>query len=595
MPILTLNPIKDSYIHHNDSTNYGLSTTLKLGKETNWNGYNIAIKFDLASIPQKTILNSAKIKFYISSVTGAETINEIQFGCFKNEWQENTIADGNIPSYYNGNVGELIASARFTNQVLNTSKTGTWIEYDIIGIIKSLAEGKITNNGVYIYIYTVSNTSDVILNIPSREYSDATKRPQLVIDYSLAPPSQPSNLSPTGQIINRATINRLSWQHNPVTPGSQTKFDLQWRKQGGTTWNTVSQTTANQYWDAPANTFPLGMIEWQVRTTDTNNMVSPYSAISIFKASEKPASPVITSPTATVTEARLTAQWTSAIQTEYDIELMDINNNVLREETKISTDKVKTFDYLLNNNTTYKVKLRVKNSDGLWSDYTTITFTVVYAEPPKPMITIESDNMRGSIKVNIQDPVGTPEIVYNEINRRKQGETMWMRIATNIPINTTFIDFTPQHNAMYEYKARAISDLETFAESNVSLASVTVSNSQIALVSDFSKWVELKASPQKKLSIQYDREMKHFAGRKYPLSVFTEKEENTLALAFKIMDDATLDKLMEIIEARQTMLYRDSSRHRMFGTVAGIVIDDQLPDYCLASFNIDRVDYMEEV
>lgn len=1006
MPVLTLNPSKDSHVYEgNASANYGSNTELKLGKDINHKYYNVAIQFDLASVPKGITVNSAKIKLYISSVLGTDTLNGMLISTFKSDWQENVITKDNMPSYDIKYVLDY--------QGLNSSDANTWIERDITTVVKSWLEGTTTNYGLYVDAYPGGASYDQgVLNIPSRENADTTKRPQLVIDYSLIPPSQPSNLSPTGgQVLDRAILNRLSWQHNPASPSDQIGFELQWRKQGETVWNTISQTTKNQYWDVPVNTFPSGYIEWQVRTTDINNQVSSYPTISVFKASEKPLIPVITSPVngSKIAGGKLTVQWTSLEQVEYNLKLLDANSNTLWQDTRLSTDKIKTAVYVLANNTSYKIQLRVKNADGLWSNYAESNISVVYTTVPPPVVSITQDAVRGSLKLDVtndeagipkkvkvglkggtvinllgnagdcediskfttmaggilqldstnkvfgnnsikltqssvgawtsmniditkiidktkyyclsgylkngnydsvfnvliqkadgagiksspmildktkfvrtfvklqpsdlveatyvgvgtgtttvgafygyvdglmleeitqseynnpsyqpspfvnsdtsvvnpviqskdstgqvistvtvpytlreclvedeitQDgkliqnvgykvmdgnlpwindykttdyhcvkldkyftnklnnslplclkynnkilaneeitagsdriaiswwqadgsvlisipntdsgwgdaytpttdeikayfmgwkmyekdstkdynrtdglgkawyPIGrsdlwtdilpttmasgnnyTPHRLYyqlatpiitninpieisyiengtvevtsevipeytlsaplpvsytNEVFRRKQGEINWLRLVKGLKGNTPYFDYTPQHKHLYEYKVRTILDTLAYSDSNVTLASVELKNSQIALPSDYSKWLELKINPNKKQSKRFERTQMLFAGRLNPVSEYSEHEELDIAMSFEVTEDE-LNPLDEILSSKQTILFRDSRGRRIFGTVEGYELEDIIPEDYIVSFTISKVSYLEGV
>lgn len=98
-----------------------------------------------------------------------------------------------------------------------------------------------------------------------------------------APNAPTLNTPATSTTIDRSIINRFSWTpSDPDAGDTQTKFDLRYRVIGTGSWTTITQTTANSYWDVPASTFAPGSYEWQVCTYDTSNAVGQYSSSSLF-------------------------------------------------------------------------------------------------------------------------------------------------------------------------------------------------------------------------------------------------------------------------------------------------------------------------
>jgi hypothetical protein len=482
------------------------------------------------------------------------------------------------------------------NIQLSTDDGVNW--KDIVGL---------TTAGVTSYDYDFINEAESSTSlIRIRAYDGASYGPWdqsdgvFTIKHNTAP-TAPTNLSPSGGVSkDRALVQRLSWQHNDSDGDPQAQFDLQWRLQGATTWNTVSQVTTNQYWDAPGGTFPRGTIEWQVRTYDQAGLSSPYSALATFYAGDKPANPTITSPTdgSTVSVANPTVQWSSVGQTDFHLKVKDTANVLLWESIRISTNKAETVQYDLQNGTSYKIELAIKNADGLWSDFVAVNISVSFTPPAKAIVTTSKDDSRGSITIAIDNPTpsGTePTVSYNSVFRRKQGESTFIRIATNIAVDSTFTDYTPQSATNYEYKVRTWGDNGTYSDSDVVSNSVTVSDAQLALVSDFGQWVELVFGSDRTEGRQRNRTMMKFAGRESPVSEFGEHFDLGLNLSYQIWDVGELQKLIDLCDSKQTLLYRDNRGRREFVTVDGVSIKDELPNYYGVSLSPTRVSFEEEV
>ncbi|NUK30990.1 DNRLRE domain-containing protein [Parageobacillus sp. VR-IP] len=419
------------------------------------------------------------------------------------------------------------------------------------------------------------------------------------IQHNVAP-TVPTNLSPSGGTPkDRGSVIRLSWQHNDANGDPQAQFDLQWRKQGDTTWNDVSQVTTNQYWDAPAGTFPKGTIEWRVRTYDQAWLSSPYSDIQAFFAGDKPANPTIIDPAngAIVPVANPTVQWSSVGQTAYHVKVLDGNDNLLWELQANSTNKAQTVLYDLQNNTDYKIQVAIKNADNLWSDFVTSNIHVSYTPPAVPIVTTTKGE--GIIIVSIDNPTPTgtePNVSYNDLYRRKQGETTWTRIATNIPADASFIDYTPASGQVYEYFVRAWGDNGTYSDSSVVSKSISLTGvwlheadnpletlHQFKLVSDRSEnWQPTAA-------------MMQFAGRRLPIAEYDDTEQRSVSVKITVLKNSDDREAIErLIRSKNTLCYRDARGRKMFCHAFQLPVDDETYGNTV-SLTFEEVSYTEEV
>src|SRR5690606_39511899 len=120
-------------------------------------------------------------------------------------------------------------------------------------------------------------------------------------------------------------------------------------------------------------------------------------------ASEPTNAPIILSPAnlSTVSTTRVKVQWSSLDQIEYDLALLDDSDNVLSSHIEASGVKVVIIPYDLTNNTTYKIRLRVKESNTLiWSDYTTHEFATSFTPPDAPEIISIEDAGDGIVNIS---------------------------------------------------------------------------------------------------------------------------------------------------------------------------------------------------
>lgn len=489
---------------------------------------------------------------------------------------------------------ESQSSLRYHIQ-LTTDNGQTW--KDIVAL---------TAAGETSYTYDFTNEQETSLaKIRIRAYDGYSYGPWdesdgvFTIKHNVAP-TMPTNLSPSGGTPkDRGSAIRLSWQHNDANNDPQSQFDLQWRLQGEATWNDVSQVTVNNYWDAPGGTFPQGTIEWRVRTYDQEGLSSPYSDIQTFFAGDKPANPTITAPAngAIVPVANPVVQWSSVGQTAYHVKVLDTNNNLLWEVQAISTNKAQTIQYSLANNTDYKIQVAIKNADNLWSDFVTVNIHVSYTPPAVPIVTTTKGEGIITISIDNPTPSGTqPNVSYNDLYRRKQGESNWIRIATNIPADASFVDYTPASGQVYQYLVRAWGDNGTYSDSPVVSESISFIGvwlheadnpletlHQFKLVSDRSEnWQPTAA-------------MMQFAGRRLPVAEYDDTEQRSISVKLTMLKNSDDKEALEnLIRSKKTLCYRDARGRKMFCHAFQLPIDDEVYGNTV-NLTFEEVSYTEEV
>lgn len=475
----------------------------------------------------------------------------------------------------------LSAAGLKTKIELSTDNGNTW---------KTLLT---TNAGVTSYSYDFANELESSIckirvtptdgnNTGTSDVSDGV----FTIAHNQAP-TVPTNLAPAnGQIIDRTEIQRLNWKHNDND--AQSKFDLQWSSDGGQTWTTVTKISTNQYSDFAANTFPVGTITWRVRTYDQEGLASPYSNQVTFTAAAPSNAPTITSA-AEWNVSRPTIQWSSVGQVKYQVQILDSINAVVWDSGQItSSNKAVTVGADLVNGSTYTVKVRIADSGGIWSSYAVQSISISFTPPEIPLVTATIDTARASITLEIVNPEGLTIVTHNDIFR--DGE----RIATGIIGG--FTDYTVESEKEYSYRVRAVGENGTYSDSEVTVASVVVKHTQLALTTNYNKWIELKWNPEKSDNRQHNSVSNYFAGRKFAVTDFSENENNNIPNSFAIRDKAELDKLIEIYDAKETVLYRDRRGKRLFGTLNNLSIADESPrTWWTVSFTVNQVDFNEVI
>lgn len=321
---------------------------------------------------------------------------------------------------------------------LSTNNGASW--KDIVSL---------TSMGVTSYTYNFINEAETstakvrIRSYDGTSYSSWDESNGVFAIVHNVAPTAPTNLQPTEGIFDTARqAVHFTWKHNdPNGTDPQSKFDLQWRLQGSTAWNFVTQNTPNEFWDAAY--FPVGVIEWQVRTYDQTGLSGPYSNVAAFTSALTTSPPTITSPAdgSSVSVSNPVVQWSHPNQVRYWVRVRGANDVLLWETFDIGANKALTVGINLNNQSTYKIQVAVMDAGGLWSDFATVTVNVSYIAPGLPVIVTTPDNKRGSVELtikNLTEAGTTPGATKNDVYKWIDNE--YVRIEKDLVPTEDFID-----------------------------------------------------------------------------------------------------------------------------------------------------------
>lgn len=169
-----------------------------------------------------------------------------------------------------------------------------------------------------------------------------------------------------------------------------TGFQIDWGTDGvtyGTASGTISSAVLSL--DFGGGTFAAGLVYFRCRTKDTAGTFGPY-AFAQLTAASAPAAPNITSPTSgsPPTAPLPTLTWTSTGQVSYRIRLTSGGVTVYNGSFVSSSSTSVLCPLPLLNLTQYTFLLDYKDSSGLTSPSDSETFTVTYAGPAKPGISV---------------------------------------------------------------------------------------------------------------------------------------------------------------------------------------------------------------
>lgn len=175
-------------------------------------------------------------------------------------------------------------------------------------------------------------------------------------------------VAPQSIVIDASVSNKFTWRHIISTGTEQTKAELQ-ISSDNSTWAALATVvgSSNSY-TVPANTLGSGTKYWRVRTYNTDNVASEWSASAQFVSVGAPDAPVVVIQS---TAPRPSISWQATGQQAYQVEI----DGVTASGTRFGTDKrYRSPVYLADGN--YTVRVRVQNEYGFWSPWGTAALPV---------------------------------------------------------------------------------------------------------------------------------------------------------------------------------------------------------------------------
>lgn len=203
------------------------------------------------------------------------------------------------------------------------------------------------------------------------------------------PNESPNTPTPVTPINNAATatstITRFEWTYTdpddaPTGTDAQSGYDLRYRIGDGA-WTTINETSADHYYDMPADTFVGGnTYGWQVRTYDQSGAVSEWSTEEFFYADQAPVAAVVApvGGAPVFTSGHGTFSWTysdpeATPQTDYQIRYRIVGEATWTEMASVASAATSTT--IAGSTFTapnwYEWQVRAQDTDGSWSEWST--------------------------------------------------------------------------------------------------------------------------------------------------------------------------------------------------------------------------------
>lgn len=343
------------------------------------------------------------------------------------------------------------------------------------------------------------------------------------LTYEYATPFKPTLIYPVGDAVSNKGTIMFQWKYNSSGNTGQKKFDLQWKMQADTNWNTISQNTANTYYSMDAGAFTNGIVEWRVRTYNLHNMMSEWSE-SQFVVIGKPANPVISG----VKNDAITEITWNANKSEESAARVRISKagNIIYDSGVIPAGIEDAYkpDIMLENGN-YVALLSISNMYDMWSNEISYPFSINNTKPSVPALQVIG--MGDFVKLIFTRIDNAEYFVY-----RAEGEGSFVPIAR--VSDTYYEDYAVKSDTRYRYYVRCY--LKAYSDSAIKDVSTKYKGYILSLVSSMAEKVlfffhESEDRIPYEKGIQMDNSLVYYTGRTKPVKETGIQESRTSGLS----------------------------------------------------------------
>lgn len=404
----------------------------------------------------------------------------------------------------------------------------------------------------------------------------------------LAAPNAPT-VPAMGAFADKASALTFDWIHNPIDTTPQTAYEFETSTNGGSSWTSTGKVVST----AASRTIAGGThaanvaVSTRVRTWGSATTggadgtgASDWSAMRTVTYKTVPTA-TITDPAdaSTVNDATLRvtigfSQPEAATFVKAQLQLLE--GVALLEELESTITTGITMATPVQNGTSYIIRARVQDSNGLWSAWTENDFNVVYLAPVPAAVTLEylPDTGFGQIGLDIPAPGGgEAAAVTLTITRTINGVEEVVLADYPTEPDMTFIDTTPTINGTNLYTVTTISALGAKTIVTASLVTSECRKAFLGKGPGFGTVAVFGGNLSVDESLSVASDTVQAAGRTKPIGLYGVETSVQLKVNSFVFGGfgSSIDELRSILLVPGKACYRDSSGRRVFGTARGSV------------------------
>jgi hypothetical protein len=239
-----------------------------------------------------------------------------------------------------------------------------------------------------------------------------------------------------------------------------------------------------------------------------------------------------------------------------------------------------TLSTQVQNGSSYTVRARVQDSNGIWSSWATSTFNVVYLSPVPAVATASylPDTGYGQLNVSIASPAGGQSAATTlTITRKIDGITEV--IVSSYPVSSalTFLDTTPTIHGTNTYTFTTTSALGAQSVTTVIMVTEECRRAYLSKGAGFSNVVVFGGNLSVSESLSVASATVEAAGRTKPIGLYGIETSVQLKVKSLIFEGfgSSVSQVRAILLVPGKACYRDSSGRRVFGSVSGSLSYDK--------------------
>lgn len=563
--------------------------------------YQGVFKFDTSSIPDSASITSALLELYVLDIqaTVAWTLGVFDWGSFSE-------------------VDTIDFTSKTTLVGMTRRAFDNMIAGDPEGLYIAMANeasfiGNINKLGLTPFLLASSrqvNGNDFTGQIEYATFADGDSGtpPKLTISYNTVPDA-PIHGARANFDATQAALFPFTHSDPDIPYGdSQTAYQLRIYRvsNGALAYDSGKVISAAVSHNVPGATLTNGLqYQWQVRTWDEDDAVGAYSSLQSFYTSAPPTATIIAPAAAeVVASSSYSLIWgfsdpEGESQLAYRVVLTRVSDSVVVLDTGKVLSSVNTIQLTgMANGQQYTVQVYLWDAKDVSSAVASRTFTVTYAQPSQPIVTLDDEGHFIQVFISNPAPTGGDVVAAkNDVLRRVQGETAWTRLAKDLGVNVVYVDYTVAHGVIYEYKVTAYSGAGGTRDS-------TVVNESISLT--LTTWIHVPTDPvgtsigfnqqtlERSEETELDVHFLNFAGRTKPVAEFGDATSREISFTIFTLSLIEVSALHLMFLRKTTLCYRDNYGRKMFGVISEWPVDD--PDRGQkVSVTITETDYPEEV
>lgn len=252
-------------------------------------------------------------------------------------------------------------------------------------------------------------------------------------------PEKPTVVSPSGAYVDVSIAQTFEWQHNISSGTAQTKAELQHSTDGSTWAGLLTVTSSDESAEIAAETLPFSSFQWRVRTYNQSDEYGDWSDAAALIGIGKPSAPTIDSITTT---PRPVIAWQATGQQAFHVMFGTADSGI-----QFGTVKTYTCPQYLADGT-YAAKVKIQNSNGLWSDWAEQSVTV--ANTAGSSIALSSDDA-SHVASLIWTTAGAYDKYYVYRNGELIAKTTVKSYVDNTSIGTVAYQVRGAYDASYNY------------------------------------------------------------------------------------------------------------------------------------------------